>query len=141
MRTFAIMFSCFVLLSACHKDGGDDDPGTDGGTGSGDCTPGELGCAPTGIPGSGSCHGPEYSIDCGDGFCWPEGTDCSMRAYACAGETFRCNEASERAGCCEGLPVLCPAEAPYYCPDEGGCSTNGGCSVGDVCEFVDSPCN
>lgn len=83
----------------------------------------------------------EFPVDCGDGTgCWTAGTLCENAVFTCGGSLARCGPGQLGANCCSGQFITCPAESPFYCPDDGrcysemtGCSTNG-------CDFNDLYC-
>ena len=62
-----------------------------------------------------------FSVNCGDGFCWSEETDCATGPFVCGGIYYRCNTDFPYANCCYSTFRLCPAIARYWCPANDLC--------------------
>jgi hypothetical protein len=90
-------------------------------------------CAPT-------CNNPDQPVDCGDGFCWHTGTNCSGALFFCDGFPKRCSNNLDWANCCDGTFRDCPASFPYYCPIDNSCNATPPVGCPATCEYVAQDC-
>jgi|GEM_PF-2224223 len=108
--------------------------------GDGICQSGEAASCPDDCQTS-TCTNPSYPVDCMDGTgCWPSSVDCSLTAYPCGAQYWRCNDASGTMSCCGGTPVFCPGTHPYYCPADGLCYQSPP-NCGGSCTILSASCD
>ena len=62
-----------------------------------------------------------FSVNCNDGSCWSDETDCASGPLVCGDIFYRCNASFPYATCCDGIFRLCPPTARYWCPVEDKC--------------------
>jgi len=160
MRTFYLMILAFLAVLSlagcpssddtnCASSAGCGDPSPDGGGGGGgDCSTadGDACPAPMAIrsdcsSGTCVCNDSHYTVACpdNDAYCWPTGTDCGPPRFACGTVAGRCESEDQAANCCGGVGYLCPADAPYYCTEDGTCRENSG-DCASTCEYYGSSC-
>lgn len=114
--------------------------------GDGVCEDGESGSCSQDCGTDQFCNDPNYPVDCNDGTCWPEGTDCESAIFPCGENDYRCRTGGNDfwANCCNDQFVTCPFDYPFFCPadnrcyaDDTGCPTNT-CTFHQVaCKGVD----
>ena len=147
MRSFLICLFVVGVLAGCGSDDTNcaGQPGcseTDGGVS--ECDPGDPGCPNMGVENTtGNCSDQaNHPVDCGDGYCWPDGTDCGMSEQTCGELTFRCSAPDQTASCCNGEVHLC-SNQQTYCPSGGvwDCWPEGSCDLNAPCTFTGQTCN
>lgn len=129
--------------------GGDDDGTTPDGGNPQDCTPnGNVSCpAPMAVHATCddqgcSCDDPAYPVTCGgaySGYCWPAGTTCDYGAFPCKDLAAVCTGPDQAANCCGSEAHLCPADAPYYCTEDGTCRAPGN-ECHSTCQYYGAGC-
>jgi hypothetical protein len=108
--------------------------------GNGVCEDGEGSACPQDCETESVCSDPNYPVDCGDGVCWSEGTNCESVTFDCGGTKYKCANILDTASCCNDQFYTCGWEYPFFCPSDGRCYAERANCPDTSCSYVNLVC-